>query len=248
MNTSIVVPALNEAEIIGPFLQHLRRCAPESEIIVADGGSNDETIAIAEDIADVIVRAPRGRASQMNAGACAASGDVLWFLHADSQIHSGCLPELERTLKPRRTIGGCFRLRIPRPNWIYRVSDSLGNFGVSMFGFALGDHGIFCHRADFFAVGGYPDVPLMEDAELYRRLKRRGQMRQLREKIETSPRRYEALGPYRTTFFYLLILALYVTRVPLQLLARLHRRFTRTVEQLPAPADAPLLPGASSAL
>lgn len=246
MSISIVVPVFNEAEIIGPFLQHLRRCAPDCEIIVTDGGSDDGTVVIAADIADLVVRAPRGRASQMNAGARAASGDVYWFLHADSQIHSCCLPQLERAVKRERTVGGCFRLRIPRRDWIYRVSDSLGNMGVSVFGFALGDHGIFCRRDDFFAVGQYPIVQLMEDAELYRRLRKRGEMRQLAAKISTSPRRYEAIGPYRTTFLYMLILALYVMRVPLQSLAALHRRFTSERECRPAAANPPLFRGAAS--
>jgi rSAM/selenodomain-associated transferase 2 len=225
VNTSIIVPVLNEAEIIGPFLHHLRRCAPQSEIIVTDGGSHDETVAIAEEIADVIVRAPRGRARQMNAGAQLASGGVFWFLHADSEIRANCLPQIERGLQCAKVVGGCFRLRIPRRDWIYRISDSLGNLGVALFGFAFGDHGIFCRRDDFFAVGSYPDVPLMEDAELYRQLRSRGKMRQLRGVVATSPRRYEMLGPYRTTLFYALILVLYVLQTPVNLLARLHHRF-----------------------
>lgn len=232
--------------MIASFLRHLRYSAPDAEIIVVDGGSADETFRLAQAQADHVLTASRGRASQMNAGARLATGDVFWFLHADCEINSACLPQMVGALQKAQTVGGCFRLRIPRPNWIYRISDSVGNVGVSVFGFALGDHGIFCRRGDFFAVGEYPIVPLMEDAELYRRLRKRGEMRQLAAKISSSPRRYEALGPYRTTFLYMLILALYVMRVPLQSLALLHRRFTSQRKRRPVAENAPLFRGAAS--
>jgi hypothetical protein len=123
------------------------------------------------------------------------------------------------------TVGGCFRLRFPGAKLIYRVSDSIGNIGVDVFGFALGDHGIFCHRSAFDNVRGYPDVPLLEDAEIYQQLRQCGRMRQLRAEIETSPRAYEAHGPYRTTAFYFFLLALYVAGVPIRFLHRMYQSF-----------------------
>lgn len=223
---SVVVPVLNEAPLAAEFLRRLRRVVgPEAEIIVVDGGSSDGTSSIAEPLADQVITAPRGRASQMNAGAEIASGEVIWFLHADLEAPSTSVAEIEAALVDPRVVGGCFRLRFPRKDLIYRASDSLGNVGVSVFRFALGDHGIFCRREVFHRVGGYPNVPLLEDAEIYRRLRRRGKMLQLRGEIASDPRAYEAHGPCRTTAVYFSILALYVLGVPIAGLNQIHRRF-----------------------
>ena len=126
-------------------------------------------------------------------------------------IPANALEVIAQLLQKDSNAGGCFRLRLPGRKWIYRIRDSLGNFGVKIFGFALGDHGIFCPREAFVSVGPSPDVPLMEDAELYRALRRHGRMRQLRSAVVGSQRRYEELGPYRTTAYYLLILGLYMS-------------------------------------
>lgn len=222
---SIIVPVLNEAGLIRSFLKHLRELAPDAEIIVVDGGSADGTPRLCRGLAHKIMRTHRGRARQMNVGAEASAGDILWFLHADSRVTRGAIEQMKRTLENPRIAGGCFRLRFPRRALLYRVSDSLGNLGVDLFRISLGDHGFFCHRAAFARTGGYPEVPLMEDAEFYRALRREGQTHQLTCEIQTSPRRYEELGPYRTTAIYTLILALYIARVPLSLLAKIHRRF-----------------------
>jgi len=222
---SIVVPVLNEAELIAGFLRKLRNLGPDLEIIVVDGGSSDGTWSLAEPLADRVIRARRGRASQMNAGAEIARGEVLWFFHADLDVPPGAVAEIESALTNPRIVGGCFRLRFPRRELIYRVSDSLGNVGVNLFGFALGDHGIFCRRVAFRRVGGYPEVPILEDAEIYRRLRREGRMVQLREEMISNPRAFEAHGRYRTTAVYFSILALYVLGVPIRVLNRIYRRF-----------------------
>ena len=222
---SIIVPVLNEAELIAGFLRQLRKLGPNLEIIVIDGGSTDGTWSLAEPLADRVILARRGRALQMNAGAEIARGDVLWFLHADLDVPPGSAAIIERALTDPRMVGGCFRLRFPRPEWIYRVGDSLGNVGVDLFGFALGDHGIFCRRAAFRLAGGYSDVPILEDAEIYRHLRRKGRMLQLRQKIVSNPRAFEAHGRYRTTAVYFSILALYVLGVPIRILNGIYRRF-----------------------
>jgi rSAM/selenodomain-associated transferase 2 len=222
---SVIVPVLNEAEIIRGFLLHLRAVAPGAEIIVVDGCSAADTVAVCQGLADRLLRAPRGRATQMNAGAAIARGEVLWFLHADSRLPIDATAEIEQSLTNSQTVGGCFRLRFPSRRLIYRVSDSIGNIGVDIFGISLGDHGIFCRREAFVRAGGHPNVPLFEDAEIYRRLWRCGRMRQLRPKIETSPRVYEAYGPYRTTAFYFFLLVLYVAGVPIRFLHRMYQSF-----------------------
>jgi hypothetical protein len=160
----------------------------------------------------------------MNAGAAVAQGDVFWFVHADCEVPPDCLNEIAHTLQDRRVVGGCFRIRFPRRELIYRVSDAGGNLAVELFGRCYGDHGIFCRREDFYAVGGYPELPLLEDAEFYRRLRHRGRTRQLDSMIVTSPRRYEEIGPYRLTATYLLLSTLYLFRAPIHLLARIYNR------------------------
>ncbi len=240
---SIIVPVWREAALIGPFLEHLRERAPEAEIIVVIGGSDDGSAGLSEGLADQVLHTARSRARQMNAGARASSGDVLWFLHADSHVPPNAVGQIARALQDSQLSGGCFRLRFPRPEWIYRISDSLGNFAVDLFRIALGDHGFFCRRDAFFAAGAYPDLPLLEDAEFYRALRRVGRVRQLREEIETSPRRYEEHGPYRTTAVYLLLLALYFARLPFSFLHKIHNRFVarrRNIETRPHHFHEPL--------
>jgi rSAM/selenodomain-associated transferase 2 len=222
---SVIVPVLNEAILLGDFLRNVRDLGPRFEIIVVDGGSSDRTISIAQSFADRVITAPRGRASQMNAGAEIARGEVLWFLHADLNVPRNSIAQIRAALADAQIAGGCFRLRYPRRESIYRVSDSVGNLGVHLFGFALGDHGIFCRREAFVSAGGYPDVPILEDAELYRRLKRIGRMRQVGERIVSDPRTFERCGRYRTTIVYFLILALYVGGVPIAWLNRIYCRF-----------------------
>jgi rSAM/selenodomain-associated transferase 2 len=225
---SIVVPVLNEAALLREFLKQLQMLGADLEIIVVDGGSLDGTPAIARDLADRVLTTPPGRAAQMNAGAAIARGEVIWFLHADAEVSANSVDRIRAALADPRVAGGCFRLRYPRRQWIYRVSDSLGNLGVNLFGFALGDHGIFCRRSAFESVGQYPIVPILEDAELYRRLRRAGRMVQLRDAIVSSPRTFEKCGPYRTTFVYFAILVLYVAGVSIPWLNKIYRRLHRT--------------------
>ena len=221
MSVSIIVPVLNEAAIIRGFLEHVHAAAPGAEIIVVDGGSSDETLALARDLADDAINGPRGRAQQMNAGALRARGEILWFLHVDSRISAGSIAAIEDALSDASVVGGCFRLEIVPPRWIYRVRDAFGNCCVDVFRIALGDRGLFCRKGIFFVVGGYPHQPLLEDAGFYRKLRKLGRVRQLLLRIQTSARRYEALGPIRTSLFYLLIMTLYLARVKLPILARM---------------------------
>jgi rSAM/selenodomain-associated transferase 2 len=245
LSISIVVPVLNEAALIEEFLERLRTLDAALEIIVVDGGSSDDTVAIARPLADRVINGPRGRASQMNAGAAIARGEILWFLHADLQPPPNSVVGIRMALSDPKIAGGCFSLRYPRREWIYRVSDSLGNLGVKVFGFALGDHGIFCRRDCFRDAGGYPVVPILEDAELCRRLARVGRMIQLREQIVSDPRTFESCGRYRTTAVYFLILLLYAGGVPVSVLNRIYRRFHRQSFGAGVPVTGDLGPVAS---
>ncbi len=220
----IIVPVLNEGDRLPSFLENLRDRAPSAEIILVSAADSHIVSKSAAKLCDHSLTSRRGRAAQMNAGARVARGDVLWFVHADCKVPDGCLEEITRALRDRQVVGGCFRIRFPRRQLIYRVSDAGGNLAVEVFGRCYGDHGIFCRREVFAAVGGYPDLPVLEDAEFYRLLRRRGQTRQLRSKIVPSPRRYEEIGPYRLTATFFFLSTLYILRVPISRIARLYRR------------------------
>jgi rSAM/selenodomain-associated transferase 2 len=223
MQFSIIVPVYNEAPMIRPFLQHLRQRAPEAEIIVADGKSSDGTADLAAGLCDQLVVSEPNRAAQMNLGACAASGDILWFLHADAEVPRACLDEIGRILCNPTVSGGYFRIRLPRP-FVYRLTDSFAHYAGILLRMRCGDHGIFCRQSAFTKVGGFPEVPLMEDVEFFRRLRRCGRVIHSDKRIVISARRYETIGPARLTLAYGLIAMLYTFGVPLSVLAQIYRQ------------------------
>jgi rSAM/selenodomain-associated transferase 2 len=223
MQFSIIVPVFNEAPLIRPFLQHLRERAPEAEIIVTDGGSSDGTDRLALGFCDQLVASDRGRARQMNTGARAARGDVLWFVHVDAEVPQGCLNEISRIMDDPNVVGGYFRIRLPR-GLVYRLTDSFAHYAGILLRMRCGDHGIFCRRTAFLDIGGFPDVPLMEDVDFFRRLHRCGRVQYSERRIRVSPRRYEVVGRTRLTLAYGVIATLYVFGVPLSALARIYRR------------------------
>ena len=223
MQFSIVVPVFNEAGLIRQFLLHLRERAPEAEIIVADGESTDGTADLAAGFCDRLVSSKRGRATQMNAGAVAAQGDILWFVHADTELPVQCLDEIARVMEDSNIVGGYFRIRLPEA-LIYRLTDSFAHYAGLLFRIRCGDHGIFCRRTAFVNIGGFPTVPLMEDVEFFRRLHRFGRVAQSEKRIVVSPRRYEAIGRTRLTFAYGFIATLYIFGVPPSKLAPIYER------------------------
>jgi rSAM/selenodomain-associated transferase 2 len=223
MQVSIIIPVLNEAPLIQPFLAHLRQRAAGAEVIVTDGGSSDGTAKLAAELSHRVVHGEAGRAAQMNAGALVARGEILWFLHADARVPLQCLPEIERVMSNPRVVGGFFRIRLPR-GFIYRLTDSFAHYAGILLRMRCGDHGIFCRRTAFVGVGGFPEVPLMEDVEFFRRLRRSGRVVCSQKRIVVSPRRYEAIGRARLTFAYGFIATLYVCGVPLSILARIYQR------------------------
>jgi rSAM/selenodomain-associated transferase 2 len=224
MHVSIIVPVFNEASLIRTFLLHLRERAPEAEIVVVDGASSDGTDRLSEGFCDQLVRTgERSRATQMNAGARAAAGDILWFLHVDAEVPRACLDEIGRILRNPTVSGGYFRIRLPRL-FVYRLTDSFAHYAGILLRMRCGDHGIFCRRSAFNKVGGFPEVPLMEDVEFFRLLRRCGRVRHSNKRIVVSPRRYETIGRARLTLAYGLIATLYSFGVPLSVLVRIYER------------------------
>jgi rSAM/selenodomain-associated transferase 2 len=196
---SIIIPCLNEAECIADTLAALgparRRGA---EVIVVDGGSDDGTTNRAAPMADAVISAPRGRASQMNAGARRARGEILLFLHADSRPPEALDGLVIDGLKRARRNWGRFDVSIDGEHPLLRAVERLMNWRSRLTGIATGDQGIFVTRTLFTAAGGFRDMPLMEDIELSKRLKRYGPPLCLRHRIVTSGRRWEERGVVRT--------------------------------------------------
>ncbi len=196
---SIIIPCLNEAERIGDTLAALvparRRGA---EVIVVDGGSEDGTADHAAPMADAVISAPRGRASQMNAGAARARGEILLFLHADSRPPEAVDGLVIDGLKRAGRSWGRFDVSIDGRHLLLRAVERLMNWRSRLTGIATGDQGIFVTRTLFTAAGRFPDMPLMEDVELSKRLKRFGPPLCLRHRIVTSGRRWEKRGVLRT--------------------------------------------------
>jgi rSAM/selenodomain-associated transferase 2 len=225
MQVSIIIPVFNEALLIRPFLSNLRERTRGAEVIVVDGASTDGTDQLAHGLCDKIIRSgERSRANQMNVGADAACGDIFWFLHADAEVPLESLNEIGRIMRNPEVCGGFFRIRLPTAPVVYRLTDGFAHYAGLLLRMRCGDHGMFCRRHAFVDVGGFPDVPLMEDVEFFRRLRRCGRVVYSNKRIEASPRRYEAVGAIRLTFAYGSIAMLYLFGVPLSTLARIYRR------------------------
>lgn len=221
MRLSIVVPALDEAANLARLLPDLRRVWPDTEIIVADGGSRDGTTDVVRGQAGVrLVEGARGRARQMNAGARQAGGDVLLFLHADTRLPDGAPGAIATALADPAVVGGRFDVRFDSRRRVLGMVAWFMNARSRATGICTGDQAIFVRRAAFEAVGGYPDIPLMEDIELCRRLKARGRLAALRARVTTSARKWEREGPLRTIGFMWALRLLYFCGVAP---ARLHR-------------------------
>jgi rSAM/selenodomain-associated transferase 2 len=217
---SVVVPTLNEAANLEEVLRDVRR--PGVELLVVDGGSTDGTAAAARRYADTVLVAERGRALQMNAGAAAARGDVLLFLHADTKL-PGAFPELvETALEDVRVVGGRFDVRLDASGLVYAMVGHLMNVRSRWTRVATGDQAIFVRRELFRRIGGYPAIPLMEDIEFSRRLKRAGRLACLRSTVTTSARRWQRHGPIRTILLMWALRVLYYCGVSPQRLRRVY--------------------------
>ncbi|HEY6512664.1 MAG TPA: TIGR04283 family arsenosugar biosynthesis glycosyltransferase [Burkholderiaceae bacterium] len=220
---SIVVPALNEAARIEACLQALGPLRQRgAEVIVVDGGSSDGTLARAEPLADRVLQAPRGRASQMNAGAAQARADTLLFLHADTHLPDDALHAIETALVDPRAHWGRFDVRIAGRPGLLKVVAWLMNWRSRANGIATGDQAIFTRRSAFQRVGGFPDQPLMEDIELSRRLRKGSAPACLRQQVTTSGRRWERDGVWRTIALMWRLRWLYWIGTPPERLARLY--------------------------
>ncbi len=189
------------------------------EVIVVDGGSTDGTAEAALRYIPKVYSTSPGRARQMNLGAAAASGEVLLFLHADSRIGGAALKGIPAALSDGGCVGGAFTLRIDSPRRLLHLV-AWGARVRARLGLPYGDAGLFVRSDLFRRIGGYRNLPLMEDVDLVRRLRAEGRVRILPDTIHTSPRRWEEEGTFRVTLRNLLFLILFLFGIPPRFFAR----------------------------
>lgn len=202
---SIVIPTLNEAGGISQTLSGLVGL-PGVEVLVADGGSEDRTVSLAAAAGAAVIAAPRGRGNQQNAGALAAQGRVLLFLHADTRLPEGFAAQIRKALGQPGVVAGAFRFAIGATGWRFRLLERCTNWRAACFGLPYGDQALFLPAARFQAMGGFREFALLEDLELVLRLRKMGRIALLPTPALTSPRRWQRLGIARTTVMNQLIL------------------------------------------
>jgi rSAM/selenodomain-associated transferase 2 len=227
MRISVIVPVRNEEENLAQAISRIRMNAPReaTEVIVADGGSSDKTVELARSLADKVIAVGRpGRAVQMQAGAQAASGDLLLFLHADTRLPRDWREELAQAWsRPERPAATAFKLGFESPAPVYRLIAWAANLRTALTGVPHGDQAIAVARQAFLEAGGFPPVPLMEEYLLIRRLRALGLVRILPGAVSTSVRRYERNGPLRNALRNAAIILLFRLGVAPDRLARLYR-------------------------
>ncbi len=223
---SVIVPTLNEATQLPATLARLRG-GGDVDLIVADGGSEDETVAIAQQQGARLVTAPRGRAQQMNAGAAIATGEILLFLHADTLLPPDYPAWIDPVLAQPGTVAGAFELAIDLPDWRVRVLEQLVRWRSRWLQQPYGDQGLFLRAQTFRELGGFRPLPIMEDYEFLQRLRRRGRVAIAPCAAIASGRRWQQLGLLRTTAINQLVILGYHLGLPPEQLARLYYRRPR---------------------
>ncbi|MGE5656883.1 MAG: TIGR04283 family arsenosugar biosynthesis glycosyltransferase [Actinomycetota bacterium] len=208
---SIIIPTLNEAATITQTID-TAQSAVGIEVIVVDGGSQDGTLQAATGIR--AISAPPGRAKQMNVGAAAATGDILLFLHADTALPIGFDTWVREILAQPGTVAGAFQLKINAAGLSLRVVETMANWRSHFLQLPYGDQAIFLKATTFREVGGFPDLPIMEDFELMRRLQRWGRIATAPVSVLTSARRWQKLGVLKTTLMNQMVILAYFLGVP----------------------------------
>lgn len=212
MNISVIVPVLNEEKSIAATLAALAPLQPYQTIVV-DGGSADRTREIAGKFAVKIIQSERGRARQMNRGAADAHGEVLLFLHADTRLPATAFADIVSALGDPGFLGGRFDVALEGTHWMLPLVGRMISYRSRVSKVGTGDQALFVRREVFQRMGGFPDLPLMEDIAFCRALKRLGGVACLRSQVVTSARRWEVDGVWRTIFRMWSLKLLYLTGV-----------------------------------
>jgi uncharacterized protein len=222
---SVIIPALNEEASIARAVDSARS-AGSAEVIVVDGGSRDRTIEVARSRGAAVILSPPGRALQMNAGAARARGDLCLFLHADSVLPAGYDRLVAEALDRPGTVAGAFRLEIEDENPVFRGIEALVYWRSTWGRLPYGDQAIFVRTSVFRAIGGFPEVGIMEDVELVCHLRAQGRIRIVPAPVRTSARRWRKHGVFRTTLLSQCCLVAYWLGVPTSRIATWRRSYT----------------------
>ena len=219
MKVSIIVPTLNEELVLEKTLTQFQQLSPH-ELIVSDGGSDDDTRNIAGRFSHRVITGSAGRALQMNVGADEATGDILLFLHADSRIEPESYRKMLQCMQNPKWIGGAFTLCIESGKWSLKLIALLANIRSKYFGLAYGDQGFFVRKEVFKDMNGFSPLPICEDLDFYYRLRKKGSVILLKEKAHTSPRRWIKEGILFTTARNTLIAVLFGLGFPPHMLTK----------------------------
>ena len=219
MKVSIIVPTLNEELVLEKTLTQFQQLSPH-ELIVSDGGSDDDTRNIAGRFSHRVITGSAGRALQMNVGADEATGDILLFLHADSRIEPESYRKMLQCMQNPKWIGGAFKLCIESGKWSLKLIALLANIRSKYFGLAYGDQGFFVRKEVFKDMNGFSPLPICEDLDFYHRLRKKGPVILLKEKAHTSPRRWIKEGILFTTARNTLIAVLFGLGFPPHILTK----------------------------
>ncbi len=227
MNVSIIIPVYNEAAHILTLLEELKHHQPDcntegNEVIVVDGGSDDGTAQLVADSGWTLLAADKGRASQMNAAAAVASGDVLLFLHADTRLPKHAIRLIQETIL-NDNVWGRFNVRLSGSGWLFRLIETMMNLRSCITSVATGDQAIFVKRSLFVETGGFPAIALMEDVALSKQLRRVKRAACIKDVAITSSRRWENNRVIKTVVLMWRLRLLYFFGVSPATLARLYR-------------------------
>jgi rSAM/selenodomain-associated transferase 2 len=237
LSLSVIMPVLDEAGYIGAAVADVAARCPGAEVLVVDGGSRDGATEIAAQHPGVrVLASPPGRARQMNAGARVASGTSLLFLHADTRLPPGAGELVARALARRDAVAGRFDVGFDSSRRVLRMVAFFMNVRSRWSRICTGDQAIFVRRDAFEALGGFPDIPLMEDVELTRRLKRVGRIVCVRARVVTAARKWEREGAWRTIVLMWRLRLLYALGADP---ARLHRMYYGRPPAPPGSAPGP---------
>lgn len=222
MLISIIIPVLNEEKSVKALLQQLQIYRKQGhEIIVVDGGSSDKTVSVSKSLADKVISSEAGRALQMNDGVQAATKDILWFLHADTLISDNAVKYIQQSLN--RSDWGRFNIKLSGSHFLFRVIETMINIRSCLSGVATGDQGIFVKKKIFESVNGYPNISLMEDVALSKKLKSISKPVCLKDELTTSSRRWEEKGILSTVLLMWRLRFLYWIGVSADKLAKQYR-------------------------
>ncbi|HHP7235236.1 MAG TPA: TIGR04283 family arsenosugar biosynthesis glycosyltransferase [Desulfobacterales bacterium] len=223
---SVVIPTLNEAGNIGTCLQRVRT-GRNVEAIVVDGGSRDDTADVARTAGVRLLKSRPPRAAQMNAGAAAATGEILLFLHADCRLPDDYDEQVRQVLGHPGVSAGAFRLAIDSRRASMRIMERVANLRAHFLRKPYGDQALFISARIFHRIGGFSEMAIMEDYELVQRLSRRGRIQLAAVPVQTSPRRWQHVGVWKTWWLNQLVIAGYHMGASPRTLARIYRKPTR---------------------